>query len=153
MDESDGTSDSILKHKPIWATYSQSRKKEKKRTIEKKKQGDLHRTYGTRVIPVWAQQLLTSCFVDCSELALLMPLSISLSLMFNIAFWYWINTLEISLYKSIVLISSFLSLLSDQLLVLLKDLSLIFWSLCILLAEPFYLWHSMVRYAHQMLLH
>ncbi|XP_016491340.1 uncharacterized protein LOC107811018 [Nicotiana tabacum] len=57
MDESDGTGDSILKHKPIWATYSQSRKKEKKRTIEKKKQGDLHRTYGTRVIPVFVLSL------------------------------------------------------------------------------------------------
>ncbi|KAM3338180.1 hypothetical protein P3S68_031397 [Capsicum galapagoense] len=57
MDESDGTSDSILKHKPLWATYNQNRKKEKKRTVEKKKQGDLHRTYGTRVIPVFVLSL------------------------------------------------------------------------------------------------
>ncbi|XP_069154274.1 uncharacterized protein [Solanum lycopersicum] len=46
MDESDGTSDSVLQHKPIWATYNPKWKKEKKRTVEKKKQGDLHGTYG-----------------------------------------------------------------------------------------------------------
>ncbi|WMV31063.1 hypothetical protein MTR67_024448 [Solanum verrucosum] len=57
MDESDGTSDSVLKHKPIWATYNQKWKKEKKRTVEKKKQGDLHRTYCTRVIPVFVLSL------------------------------------------------------------------------------------------------
>ncbi|XP_059280789.1 uncharacterized protein LOC132034449 isoform X3 [Lycium ferocissimum] len=57
MDESDGTTDSVLKHKPIWATYNQNRKKEKKRTVEKKKQGGLHRTYGTRVIPVFVLSL------------------------------------------------------------------------------------------------
>uniref|UniRef100_M1B5Z6 Uncharacterized protein n=2 Tax=Solanum tuberosum TaxID=4113 RepID=M1B5Z6_SOLTU len=57
MDESDGTSDSVLKHKPIWATYNQKWKKVKKRTVEKKKQGDLHRTYGTRVIPVFVLSL------------------------------------------------------------------------------------------------
>ncbi|XP_060197678.1 uncharacterized protein LOC132626724 isoform X3 [Lycium barbarum] len=57
MDESDGTADSVLKHKPIWATYNQNRKKEKKRTVEKKKQGGLHRTYGTRVIPVFVLSL------------------------------------------------------------------------------------------------
>lgn len=61
MDESDGTSDSVLKHKPIWATYNQNRKKEKKKiTVDKKKQGDLYRTYGTRIIPVWAQLLFIS---------------------------------------------------------------------------------------------
>lgn len=57
MDESDGTSDPILKHKPIWATYNQNRKEEKKRPLDKKKQGDLHRTYGTRVIPVFVLSL------------------------------------------------------------------------------------------------
>ncbi|XP_069154209.1 uncharacterized protein [Solanum lycopersicum] len=56
MDENDGTSDSVLKHKPIWSTYNQNRKKEKKRAV-KKKQGDLHRTYGTRVIPVFVLSL------------------------------------------------------------------------------------------------
>ncbi|KAH0781732.1 hypothetical protein KY290_001330 [Solanum tuberosum] len=57
MDENDSTSDSVLKHKPIWATYNQNRKKEKKRAVKKKKQGDLHRTYGTRVIPVFVLSL------------------------------------------------------------------------------------------------
>ncbi|KAH0730303.1 hypothetical protein KY289_001491 [Solanum tuberosum] len=57
MDEIDSTSDSVLKHKPIWATYNQNRKKEKKRAVKKKKQGDLHRTYGTRVIPVFVLSL------------------------------------------------------------------------------------------------
>lgn len=52
MDESDGTSDSVLQHKPIWATYNPKWKKEKKRTVEKKKQGDLHGTYGTKVFQV-----------------------------------------------------------------------------------------------------
>lgn len=50
MDESDGASDSILKHKPLWATYDKKSGKKKKK-IERK-QGDLYRTYGTRVIPV-----------------------------------------------------------------------------------------------------
>lgn len=53
MDESDGTSDSVLQHKPIWATYNPKWKKEKKRTVEKKKQGDLHGTYGTKVFQVF----------------------------------------------------------------------------------------------------
>ncbi|KAH0755225.1 hypothetical protein KY290_025495 [Solanum tuberosum] len=57
MDESDGTSDSVLKHKPIWATYNPKWKKEKKRTVEKKKQGDLHRTCSTKVIPVFVLSL------------------------------------------------------------------------------------------------
>ncbi|KAA8531212.1 hypothetical protein F0562_005874 [Nyssa sinensis] len=56
MDEPDGSSDSILKHKPLWATYSPKRGKEKKRRTEKK-QGDLYRTYGTRVIPVFVLSL------------------------------------------------------------------------------------------------
>lgn len=50
MDDPDGTSDSVLKHKPLWATYD-SRRGKKKRTVVKK-DGDLYRTYGTRVIPV-----------------------------------------------------------------------------------------------------
>ena len=51
MDESDGSGDSILKHNPLWATYASKRGKEKKKKTEKKG-SDLHRTYGTRVIPV-----------------------------------------------------------------------------------------------------
>lgn len=50
MDESEGSTDSVLKHKPLWATYN-SRSKDKKKNKPKKK-GDLHPTYGTRVIPV-----------------------------------------------------------------------------------------------------
>lgn len=64
MDESDGTSDSVLQHKPIWATYNPKWKKEKKRTVEKKKQGDLHGTYGTKVFQVWAQQSIISCLLS-----------------------------------------------------------------------------------------
>ncbi|XP_034685323.1 uncharacterized protein LOC117914203 [Vitis riparia] len=56
MDESDGSSDSILKHKPLWATSASKRGKEKKKKTEKK-QSDLHRTYGTRVIPVFVLSL------------------------------------------------------------------------------------------------
>ncbi|KAM4127056.1 hypothetical protein ACJW30_02G061900 [Castanea mollissima] len=55
MDDSEGSSDSILKHKPLWASYDSKRGKKKKK-IEKK-QGDLTRTYGTRVIPVFVLSL------------------------------------------------------------------------------------------------
>ncbi|KAL3829322.1 hypothetical protein ACJIZ3_018124 [Penstemon smallii] len=57
MDESDGTGDSILKHKPLWASYGSKRQKDKKRRSEKKKQGDIYRTYGTRVVPVFVLSL------------------------------------------------------------------------------------------------
>ncbi|KAL8481336.1 hypothetical protein ACS0TY_027740 [Phlomoides rotata] len=56
MDDTDG-SDSILKHKPIWTTYGSRRQKDKRRKSEKKKQGDLYRTYGTRVVPVFVLSL------------------------------------------------------------------------------------------------
>lgn len=54
MDESDSSGDSIVKHKPLWASYDSRLSKEKKKKMKKaqKKQGDLYRTYGTRVIPV-----------------------------------------------------------------------------------------------------
>ncbi|KAE8076668.1 hypothetical protein FH972_015302 [Carpinus fangiana] len=55
MDESEGSSDSILKHKPLWASYDSKRGKKKKKT--ERKQGDLYRTYGTRVIPVFVLSL------------------------------------------------------------------------------------------------
>lgn len=52
MDEPDGASDSILKHKPNWSYNFNSKSKKKKTKIVQKKQGDIHRTYGTRVVPV-----------------------------------------------------------------------------------------------------
>ncbi|KAL9410143.1 hypothetical protein AB3S75_043992 [Citrus x aurantiifolia] len=55
-DESDGSSDSILKHKPLWATYGSKHGKDKKKKMPKK-EGDLYRTYGTRVIPVFVLSL------------------------------------------------------------------------------------------------
>ncbi|KDP27936.1 hypothetical protein JCGZ_19016 [Jatropha curcas] len=59
MEESDGSGDSILKHKPLWASYNSRSDKEKKKNKKKdqKKQGDLHHTYGTRVIPVFVLSL------------------------------------------------------------------------------------------------
>lgn len=57
MDETDGAGDSILKHKPLWQSYSSQRGKDKKKRSEKKKQGDLYRTYGTRVVPVFVLSL------------------------------------------------------------------------------------------------
>lgn len=51
MDESEGSTDSILKHKPLWSSYNS--KYGKKRRKKEKKQGDLQPTYGTRVIPVF----------------------------------------------------------------------------------------------------
>ncbi|KAL3505618.1 hypothetical protein ACH5RR_031000 [Cinchona calisaya] len=56
VDESEGTSDSLLKHKPVWAAYGQWGK-DKKWRKQMKKQGDLYRTYGTRVIPVFVLSL------------------------------------------------------------------------------------------------
>lgn len=55
MDESEESGDSILKHKPLWATYNHQHGEEKKRT--EKKQGDVYRTYGTRVLPVFVLSL------------------------------------------------------------------------------------------------
>ncbi|KAF9594602.1 hypothetical protein IFM89_034224 [Coptis chinensis] len=56
MDENDGSSDSIIKHRSLWETYSPNRVKGKKRN-SKKKPGNLYRTYGTRVIPVFVLSL------------------------------------------------------------------------------------------------
>ncbi|KAI8012446.1 hypothetical protein LOK49_LG06G03156 [Camellia lanceoleosa] len=57
MDESDGSSDSVIKHKPLWATYSSKRGKDKKKRAEEKKQKGLYQTYGTRIIPVFVLSL------------------------------------------------------------------------------------------------
>ncbi|EEF43107.1 uncharacterized protein LOC8258833 [Ricinus communis] len=57
MDEPDGSGDSILKHKPLWASYDSRHGRERKKK-EQKKQGDLYRTYGTRVIPVFVLSLV-----------------------------------------------------------------------------------------------
>lgn len=54
-DESDKSQDSIVKHKPLWASYYS--KYDKKKKSEKKKRGNLYRTYGTRVIPVFVLSL------------------------------------------------------------------------------------------------
>jgi hypothetical protein len=51
MHDSDSAEDSVIKPKPIWESYLPKSEK-KKRRLEKKKQGNLFRTYGTRVIPV-----------------------------------------------------------------------------------------------------
>lgn len=54
-DESEASSDSILKHKPLWSTYESKHGKKKKRV--ERKQGEFYRTYGTRVIPVFVLSL------------------------------------------------------------------------------------------------
>lgn len=56
MDESNFSSDSILKHKPLWASQTSNSVKKRKKQLQKK-QGDLQRTYGTRVIPVFVLSL------------------------------------------------------------------------------------------------
>ncbi|ONK67584.1 uncharacterized protein A4U43_C05F1550 [Asparagus officinalis] len=56
MDESGSSQDSIIKNKPLWETYYSTYGKKKKKN-EKKKQGNLYRTYGTRVIPVFVLSL------------------------------------------------------------------------------------------------
>ncbi|KAJ9559366.1 hypothetical protein OSB04_013980 [Centaurea solstitialis] len=55
IDETDGPTDSILKHKPIQAHDPKTGGKKNKKV--QKKQGDLHRTYGTRVVPVFVLSL------------------------------------------------------------------------------------------------
>ncbi|KAG4929418.1 hypothetical protein AAZX31_17G033800 [Glycine max] len=55
MDEPEGSTDSILKHKSLWDSYNS--KYSQKRRKKVKKQGDLQPTYGTRVIPVFVLSL------------------------------------------------------------------------------------------------
>nr|GEW22713.1 capsid protein [Tanacetum cinerariifolium] len=55
MDEMDGPADSVLKHKPIRSYEAQTRRQKNKRVL--KKHGDLHWTYGTRVVPVFVLSL------------------------------------------------------------------------------------------------
>ncbi|KAG9153135.1 hypothetical protein Leryth_012386 [Lithospermum erythrorhizon] len=57
MDESEVSSDSVLKHKPLWETYRSRQGKQKKAKSEKMPHGTLYRTYGTRVIPVFVLSL------------------------------------------------------------------------------------------------
>ncbi|URE33022.1 hypothetical protein MUK42_17823 [Musa troglodytarum] len=56
MDETDSSQDSMIKHKPIWESYVPKHGRDKK-SSGKKKQGNLYRTYGTRVIPVFVLSL------------------------------------------------------------------------------------------------
>lgn len=58
MDEADSSQDSMIKHKPIWESYIPKHGRDKK-SSGKKKQGNLYRTYGTRVIPVLAVLILS----------------------------------------------------------------------------------------------
>ncbi|PNY08144.1 hypothetical protein L195_g004657, partial [Trifolium pratense] len=55
MEESEGPTDSILKHKPLWSSYNSKQGKKKRKNV--KKQGDLQPTYGTRVVPVFVLSL------------------------------------------------------------------------------------------------
>ncbi|XVF38877.1 hypothetical protein REPUB_Repub20aG0140100 [Reevesia pubescens] len=56
MDESENSTDSVLKHKSLWASFIEKSGKDKKKKKQKKK-GDLYPTYGTRVIPVFVLSL------------------------------------------------------------------------------------------------
>ncbi|KAJ3683034.1 hypothetical protein LUZ60_013261 [Juncus effusus] len=56
MSDSDSSQDSVIKHKPIWESYLPKSGKTK-RKLEKKKQGNLFKTYGTRVVPVFVLSL------------------------------------------------------------------------------------------------
>ncbi|CAI8610763.1 unnamed protein product [Vicia faba] len=55
MDESEGSTDSILKHKPIWSSYNWKHSKKKRKNV--KKQGDIQTTFGTRVVPIFVLSL------------------------------------------------------------------------------------------------
>jgi hypothetical protein len=57
-EESEGPDDSILKHRPIWASYGTHPKRRKDKQVQsQKKEGGIYRTYGTRVIPVFVLSL------------------------------------------------------------------------------------------------
>ncbi|XP_058757608.1 uncharacterized protein LOC131630884 [Vicia villosa] len=55
MDESEGSTDSILKHKPMWSSYNLKHSKKRRKNV--KKQGDIQTTFGTRVIPIFVLSL------------------------------------------------------------------------------------------------
>ena len=59
LDDSEGSTDSTLKHKPLWDSYGSKQDKKKSKKKKVKKRGDLHPTYGTRVIPVCVHQYLS----------------------------------------------------------------------------------------------
>lgn len=71
MEDSDGTDDSILKHKPLWASYGSKRQKDIAKRSGKKKQGDLYRTYGTRVVPVWANSSSSNFMINSHDSSLI----------------------------------------------------------------------------------
>ncbi|KAG0494046.1 hypothetical protein HPP92_005040 [Vanilla planifolia] len=52
MDDPENIEDSIIKHKPLWESYYRKRGKDKKQA-GKSKEGTIHKTYGTRVVPVF----------------------------------------------------------------------------------------------------
>ncbi|KAH9290358.1 hypothetical protein KI387_034475, partial [Taxus chinensis] len=53
MQDSMDSQDSVIKSRPNWVAYRAKYVKDKKDKVgRKKQQGDLYRTYGTRVIPV-----------------------------------------------------------------------------------------------------
>lgn len=55
LDNTEGPEDSVIKRRPVWETYSPKLAKEKKRVG--KKEGNMYRTYGTRVVPVFVLSL------------------------------------------------------------------------------------------------
>ncbi|KAL4560178.1 hypothetical protein LXL04_032327 [Taraxacum kok-saghyz] len=57
MDETEGPTDSYLKHKAFQSYYSNAWTWGQKPNKLKNKQGDIHRTYGTRVVPVFVLSL------------------------------------------------------------------------------------------------
>lgn len=56
MDDPDDSSDSIIKHRPLWESYRPTNAKAKKSNSQKKP-SNLFKTYGTRVIPVFVLSL------------------------------------------------------------------------------------------------
>lgn len=62
MDESEGSTDSILKHKPMWSSYNLKHSKKRRKNV--KKQGDIQTTFGTRVVPMYVHHyLLPRCML------------------------------------------------------------------------------------------
>ncbi|MQM00423.1 hypothetical protein Taro_033158 [Colocasia esculenta] len=55
LDESSSSKDSVIKHRPLWETYTMKLGSKNKK--DTKKEGNVYRTYGTRVVPVFVLSL------------------------------------------------------------------------------------------------
>jgi len=88
MDESDGSTDSVLKHKPLWSSYNLKHDKKKRKNA--KKLGDLQPTFGTRVVPVCVHHYLLPRFM--------FNLQLYNQSIFAVVFFFSVKTLHMFIY-------------------------------------------------------